>query len=101
MVVVWRMSLRPGLAPSDCFVQLSGGTPEGIVGAILMGFQHVIYVGTDRERDWMKPPTKQEEQLHRVDYDNYVSPDMEAGQHSYVMGGGAWGVTPKVCQLGS
>ena len=65
------------LSKTDAFVQVCGGTPEGIVGAILCGFQHVVYVGTDKECKLMKFPSEQEEQAGNFDILNYQSPDPE------------------------
>ena len=37
-------STAQGIAAGECFVQLSGGTPEPLIGAILAGFTNVFYV---------------------------------------------------------
>jgi len=66
------------LNPNDCFVQVCGGTPEGIVAAMVVGFQHVIFVaGTDKELSWMKVPTKKDETTHNIRYSEYVSPNID------------------------
>jgi len=65
-----------GLASSDTFVQMVGGTPEGIVAAGMLGFQKVIYIATDeRKFPWMSLPTKAEEQSLTIDSSTYTSPD--------------------------
>ena len=64
-----------GLTPNDCFVQVGGGTPEGIVAAIMLGFQKVFYIGNEKERQWMSLPSKAVELASAVDYLNYTSPD--------------------------
>ena len=38
-------STAQGIAAGECFVQLSGGTPGPLIGAILAGFTQVVYVG--------------------------------------------------------
>ena len=64
-----------GLGPAECFIQVSGGTPEGIVAATMMGFSRVLYVGnTTQEVNGMRLPTTHEEQLHNLDYHEYTSP---------------------------
>ena len=37
-------STAQGIAAGECFVQLSGGTPEPLFGAIIAGFTKVFYV---------------------------------------------------------
>ena len=64
-----------GLTPNDCFVQVGGGTPEGIVAAIMLGFQKVFYIGNEKERQWMSLPSKAVELSSAIDYLNYTSPD--------------------------
>ena len=65
-----------GISPGECFVQLSGGTPEPLVGAILAGFTKVFYVAqSESERNWMKMPSTHDEKVHAIDYMNYVSPE--------------------------
>ncbi len=67
------------LQPSDCFVQVCGGTPEPIVAAILMGFQNVFYITqAEKEAGWMKVPSKKDESLHNISYNDYQSPNLEA-----------------------
>ena len=64
------------IASHDTFIQLAGGTPEGIVAAIMMGFQKAIYVTTmAKEYSWMSLPSLATEYANKVDYLNYVSPD--------------------------
>ena len=66
------------LNPNDCFVQVCGGTPEGIVAAMVMGFQHVIFVaGSVKEMSWMKAPTKKDETMHNIRYSEFVSPNID------------------------
>ena len=68
-----------GIAPGECFVQLSGGTPEPIIGAIIAGFTKVFYVSQNAsEHTWMQWPSAHEEKVHDVDYTNYVSPNPES-----------------------
>jgi hypothetical protein len=62
----------------DVFVQIAGGTPEGIVAAIMLGFPENVYVDSeDREVHWMSLPSKHEENTQKMDYRNYVSPDLD------------------------
>ena len=64
--------------PNDCFVQVCGGTPEGIVAAVLLGFQHIIYVaGNEQEQSAMKIPTKKDEAMHNIRYSEYASPNVD------------------------
>ena len=70
---VLASSAKP-LAQNEVFVQAAGGSPEGIVGAILAGFSHVAYVAaTDEESALMRVPAEAEEAS--LDYTNYTSPD--------------------------
>ena len=62
------------LYPNDCFVQVCGGTPEGIIAAVLLGFQHIIYAaGNEKEVSGMKIPTKQNETMRSIRYSEFVS----------------------------
>ena len=62
------------LYPNDCFVQVCGGTPEGIIAAVLHGFQHIIYAaGNEKEVSGMKIPTKQNETMRSIRYSEFVS----------------------------
>lgn len=72
------------ISPTDCFVQLCGGTPEGVVGAIMMGFNRIIYVGNEKEMMWMQLPTEEEETINKVDYTNYVSPSIDAPDQGFL-----------------
>ena len=63
------------LGPAECFIQVNGGTPEGIVAATMMGFSRVLYVAnSEQELNGMRLPTSHEEQLHNMDYHEYTSP---------------------------
>ena len=74
-----------GLSSQDAFVQVAGGTPEGIVAGIVMGFQKVIYVtNNDREASWMSLPSRATEVSNRVDYMNYESPDPEEPERGFL-----------------
>ena len=66
-----------GIGALDGFVQYFGGTPEGIVGAILAGYPHVFYLGSDREISWMTLPTLEEEHACKIVYQDYTSPNPE------------------------
>ena len=79
-------SSATALNPTDCFVQVCGGTPEGIVAAMVMGFQHVIYVaGCDKEMSWMKVPTKKDETTHNIRYSEFVSPNIDDPQEGFMV----------------
>ena len=73
------------IASHDTFIQLAGGTPEGIVAAIMMGFQKAIYVtSTEKEYSWMSLPSLATEYANKVDYLNYVSPDPDDPEHGFL-----------------
>ena len=65
------------LNPQDIFVQVCGGSPEGVVAAILLGFSKVLYVGNEKEQLWMKMPSDEDEKMYNIDYQDYPSPDMD------------------------
>ena len=67
-----------GIGPLNAFVLLFGGTPEGIIGAILAGYPHVLYIDTQREISWMALPTLEEEHAQKVMYEDYVSSNPDA-----------------------
>ena len=70
---------------ADVFVQVARGTPEGIVAAIMLGFQKIVYVATDdREVQWMSLPSKYEESMLKLDYQNYISPDVDFPQKGFL-----------------
>lgn len=74
-----------GVSSNDVFVQLSGGTPEGIVGAMLLGFTKVFYIaGSEREVQWMTPPSKHEESAFNIDYRQYSSPDPDLPERGFL-----------------
>ena len=74
-----------GIASHDTFIQLAGGTPEGIVAAIMMGFQKAIYVtSTEKEYSWMSLPSLATEYANKVDYLNYVSPDPDDPERGFL-----------------
>jgi len=35
------------LGSSECCIVLTGGTPDAIIGAVVAGYRHVIYVASD------------------------------------------------------
>ena len=73
------------IASHDTFIQLAGGTPEGIVAAIMMGFQKAIYVtSTDKEYSWMSLPSQATEYANKVDYLNYMSPDPDDPERGFL-----------------
>ena len=70
---VLASSAKP-LTQAEVFVQAAGGSPEGIVGAVLAGFRHVVYIAaTDKESALMRVPAEAEEA--GMDYAHYASPD--------------------------
>ena len=43
------------LGPAECFIQMGGGTPEGIVAAMMVGFNRILYVASsDQELNGMR-----------------------------------------------
>ena len=73
------------IASHDTFIQLAGGTPEGIVAAIMMGFQKAIYVTTTaKEYSWMSLPSQATEYANKVDYLNYMSPDPDDPERGFL-----------------
>ena len=73
------------IASHDTFIQLAGGTPEGIVAAIMMGFQKTIYVTSlDKEYSWMSLPSQATEYANKVNYLNYVSPDPDDPERGFL-----------------
>ena len=73
------------IASHDTFIQLAGGTPEGIVAGIMMGFQKAIYVTTTaKEYSWMSLPSLATEYANKVDYLNYVSPDPDDPERGFL-----------------
>jgi hypothetical protein len=74
-----------GISSQDAFVQMAGGTPEGIVAGIMIGFQKVIYIpSTDKEASWMSMPSQAAEYSNKVDYMNYTSPDPEDPERGFL-----------------
>jgi len=63
-----------GIGNNDCFVQISGGTPEGVVAAIMMGFGKVIYIACPKQISMMDVPSEQEEITHNIDYSLFLVP---------------------------
>ena len=62
------------ISNTDAFIQAFGGTPEGIVGAITMGFKRVIYIGNGpQENVRMQSISIEDENSHNVDYNNAPS----------------------------
>ena len=70
-------STSAGIGPQDVFVQVCGGTPEGCIAAIMVGFQHVIYVGSPEELMLMKLPSEAEETMLKMNYGEYSSSNVE------------------------
>ena len=77
-------STSASLNPSDCFVQICGGSPEGVVAAVLLGFNRVIYVGDEKELMWMNLPTEEEEKMHNIDYTDFVSPNIDTPDQGFL-----------------
>ena len=46
-------SCSASLTGSECCVVLTGGSPECVVGAIVAGYRHVIYVASDDSEQLM------------------------------------------------
>ena len=79
-------STSAGISPGECFVQLSGGTPEPLVGAIMAGFSKVFYVAQNTtEANWMKVPSAHEEKVHDIDYTQYVSPNPDIPDQGFMI----------------
>ena len=86
-----------GLGPAECFVQVGGGTPDGIVAAAMLGFGRVIYVGhTPQEVNGMRLPTPHEEQVHNIDYHEYTSPDADDPERGTIVAHAIQLLTPYV-----
>ena len=74
-----------GISSQDAFIQMAGGTPEGIVAGIMMGFQRVIYItSTDKESTWMSLPSQASEYANKVNYMSYTSPDPEDPERGFL-----------------
>jgi hypothetical protein len=74
-----------GISAQDVMVQMSGGTPEGIVAGVMLGFQRLIYVTTQaKEHVWMSLPSKAVELSASVDYGNYASPDPDEPEKGFL-----------------
>lgn len=74
-----------GISGQDAFIQLCGGTPEGIVAAVMMGFQKIIYVsGSPKDSSLMSLPSRAVELSSNIDYMDYVSPDPEDSQLGFL-----------------
>ena len=70
------------VGPNEAFVQLTGGTPDGVVAAIMVGFTNIIYISNSpQEANAMKLPSTHEESLHSIDYTNYISPIPDDPEH--------------------
>ena len=68
-----------GLTANDSFVQIAGGTPEPMVAACMLGFQHVFYIASnEKEVQRMTLPSTAVELSSCVDYMNYTSPDPDS-----------------------
>ena len=70
-------STSAGVGPQDVFIHVCGGTPEACIAAILAGFSNVIYVASPQEQKWMKLPSEAEESMHKIDYNQYNSPNVD------------------------
>ena len=74
-----------GISSQDAFIQMAGGTPEGIVAAIMIGFQKVIYIASnDKEASWMSLPSQASEHSNKVNYMSYTSPDPENPERGFL-----------------
>ena len=62
------------LSPNEVLVDLTGGTPEVIVAGIVMGFSKVMFLANADEVSMMSLPSKEDERLHQIDFENYVPP---------------------------
>lgn len=71
-------STSAALNPQDVLVQVCGGTPEAVIAGVMMGFSKVIYVAEGKEMLWMTLPTEAEEKLHNINYNDFVSPSIDA-----------------------
>ena len=65
-------------------MQVCGGSPEGVVAAVLLGFNRVIYVGDAKEIMWMNLPTEEEEKMHNIDYTDFVSPNIDSPDQGFL-----------------
>jgi hypothetical protein len=74
-----------GISSQDAFIQMAGGTPEGIVPGIMMGFQKVFYITCkEKESSWMSLPSQASEYASKIDYMNYVSPDPDDPERGFL-----------------
>ena len=74
-----------GIASHDAFIQMAGGTPEGIVAGIMIGFQKVIYItSNDKESSWMSLPSQASEYSNKVNYLSYTSPDPDDPERGFL-----------------
>ena len=74
-----------GISSQDAFVQMAGGTPEGIVAGIMIGFHKVIYItSTDKESSWMSLPSQASEYSNKVNYMSYTSPDPDDPERGFL-----------------
>jgi hypothetical protein len=67
------------LSDNEILVDLTGGTPEIVVAAILLGFKKVGFVGAGVEDVLMSIPTADEERTHNLKYDE--CPDLGPPPH--------------------
>ena len=65
------------LSPQDCFVQVCGGSLEGVVVVVMLGFGRIIYVANEKEMLWMQMPIEEEETVNKLDYSSYTSPRID------------------------
>jgi hypothetical protein len=74
-----------GISSQDAFIQMAGGTPEGIVAGIMIGFQKVIYItSNDKESSWMSLPSQASEYSNKVNYLSYTSPDPDDPERGFL-----------------
>jgi hypothetical protein len=74
-----------GIASHDALIQMAGGTPEGIVAGIMIGFQKVIYItSNDKESSWMSLPSQASEYSNKVNYLSYTSPDPDDPERGFL-----------------
>jgi hypothetical protein len=71
------------LSQNEVLVDLTGGTPESIVAAVVVGFKKVFYVGDENEQTMMSFPTPDEV----VDWNQCPSPPVCFACHDWATQG--------------